>query len=505
MPDAMDRLMDAMAARLEAKNAGAKSLLGVGYKDLPSGTPSTPYMTGPGGLFNVPGVERDVISTRIEPRGVASILPAIPSVFTNPEYMYITGFTGATGDVANGVCDNPQTAGPVRNCVQTARFGRYSYQTRDLEITRVGVHQNRVEPFDLRLMNDPLVNDLGSLVAPSTSGAGGNIELAREVLVRFLEVGVDFQNTMVQQLYTGNPANDSAGGGYREFPGLDILIGTNKFDSRTGVPCSTLNSDIKNFNCQLVDQNSGLDLVNAVTYLMRYLRYNADHMNMGECRWVLSMRPELFYEITAIWPCAYLTYRCQLSGQSADRLVVDARDAVDFRDAMRNGSYLMIDGYKFEVIQDNGITERNSSNSAVQAGCFCSDIYVIPMSVRGGVPVTYWEYLDFSQSAMVGVRDGRMAENFFWTDGGRYMWHFKPPNNWCVQWLSMLEPRVIELTPHLAGRLLNVGYCPLQHTRDALPGQMYFDNSGVDNRAGSPLLYSDWHTPGSPGAPAGPG
>ena len=45
----------------------------------PYGTPSTPYYTGPGGLFGFPGLERDLISTRIQPRGLASAIPARPS------------------------------------------------------------------------------------------------------------------------------------------------------------------------------------------------------------------------------------------------------------------------------------------------------------------------------------------------------------------------------------------------------------------------------------------
>src|SRR3972149_517370 len=48
-----------------------------------------------------------------------------------------------------------------------------------------------------------------------------------------LEVGIAFQRKLLRQVYTGNPANNNVGGGYREFPGLDILIGTDKVDRKS--------------------------------------------------------------------------------------------------------------------------------------------------------------------------------------------------------------------------------------------------------------------------------
>jgi hypothetical protein len=48
------------------------------------------------------------------------------------------------------------------------------------------------------------------------------------------------------------------------------------------------------------------------------------------------------------------------------------------------------------------------------------------------------------------------------------------------------------LTPHLAGRLLNISYNPLQHEEDSHFGDPYFESGGVQNRPAD-RLYSDWN------------
>lgn len=346
-------------------------------------------------------------------------------------------------------------------------------------------------------MNDPLLVSLGSIVQPNVAGG---MMLGREVLMRFLEVGIAYQNQLIRQVYVGNPANNSAGGGYEEFPGLDILIGTNKVDALSGTDCPSLDSDIKNFNYGNINgaaAGDSDDIVHVLTAMMRYLRHNADSMGFSPVRWSITMRRDLFWELTAIWPCSYLTYRCNFRNADGTQVVnVDARDQVDFRDAMRRGSYLLIDGEEIEVIVDDGIVEENNADDPrIVSGCFASDIYIIPRTVRGGVVVTNWEYYDYSQGVMQGVMDGSLSD-YFWTDGGRYLWHKKPPTNWCVQWLSKIEPRIILRTPQLAGRLQNVQYCPLQHVRQPFPGDPYNIDGGVSTARPGPSLYSDWNLPG---------
>lgn len=483
----LDEFLNAIEERLAAKSQG-------GWKHTtPTGTPTTNYMHGPGGIFGVPGLERDIISTRIQPQGLVGMLPAQGSMNMFPQFGYLTGFQDNTGTNPDGVCDDPMTAGPTKSCIQTAAYGRYSFMTKEIELNRVGQQTNRGEFLDLRVLNDPLLQPAGGILQQNIAGTP---DLRREVLMAMVEVGVSFQNLLIQQLYTGNPANNTGAGGYAEFPGLDILIGTNKVDAITGTECPSLDSDIKDFNYGLVDEvANGTDIVEVLTYMNRILRHNATRMNFDPTTWVITMRPELFFEITAVWPCSYLTYRCAFrDANGQERVVVDAADQINLRDTMRAGSYLLIDGIQVPVIQDDGITEETDADNAnILAGQFASDIYFIPMIIRGGQAATFMQYLDYNQGFMTAVQDGRLGDDF-WTDGGRFAWHKKPPLNWCNQWVSKIEPRVILLTPQLAGRLQNVRYAPLQHTRQPFPNDPYFVDGGETVRLG-PSLFSDWNTP----------
>lgn len=456
---------------------------------------SGPYLFGQGGLFGVPGLERNVISTRIQPMGLAGALPARGTNITDPLYPYITGFLDVTGSVAAGICDDPQTAGAIKNCLQTAQFGRYSFQTRTFELNRLGQQTNRGEFQDLVLMNEPLVEGANN-ITPSTGTA---FRMLNEAVNRFVEVGVAFQNKLARQVYIGNPANNNAGGGYEEFPGLDILIGTTKVDAKTGTPCPSLRSDIKDFNYNAVTSSHAGGIVNVMTYMMRILRNNASRMNMGDTRWAIVMRETLFYELTAIWPCSYITQRC-VTGLTANTNIetVNANDMIQMRDDMRDGNYLLIDGMRVPVILDDAIDEEFSGDTnRVPSGSFASDVYFIPLTVKGNVAVTFWEYFDYNgpNAAMSALRETAFGglDTSFWTDGGRFLWARKPMNNWCLQWIAKTEPRLILLTPHLAGRLLNVVYTPLQHTRDAFPDQDYFTDGGVTSRSAA-LDYSDWNS-----------
>jgi hypothetical protein len=473
MPDILTQLAEALAALQHKKDTG------------PTGTPSTPYYTGPGGLFGVMGLERDVLSTRVQPRGLAGAIPARATNTLYPRFPYVTGFVKGSGTNPDGVCDDGPIAGAGKACIQTADFGRYTQMTRELEINRIGQQINRGEFQDLVIMNDPLLNDQG--IVP---GVPTNPALAREVLMRFMEVGIAFQNQLMPQLWIGNPANDSVNGGYAEFPGLDILVGTTKIDAITGAACPSLASDVKDFAYKTVD-GAADELVNALVYMCRYLKWNAERMNMLPVTWSIVMRPTLFYEVTAVWPCSYMSYRCKTSNDVVAS--VDAGDMVAMRDNMRNELYLMIDGERWNVVLDDAIPEDTSTNNAnVPESYFSSDIYVIPRTYLGGNVATFWEFFDYT-SAMTGATDGQLGSDY-WTDSGRFLWHKKPPVNWCVQWIAKVEPRIILRTPHLAGRLNNVMYAPLQQMRQAFPDDPYFVDGGVSaGYTETAQPYSEWN------------
>lgn len=479
--------------QVEAAKAGRPQSV---YKhNSPTGTPSTPYYTGPGGLFGVSGglPDRDVLSTRVQPRGLLSALPWKGSVYMNPLFAYLTGFRAEGGTQKTTVCSDAPTPGSGKSCYQTAQFGRYEYETRELEVNRVGQRTDRSEMWDLRFVNDPLGEALGLSMFTGTADALLN---GREMLARIVEVGVAYQNKLVRQIYSGNPANSAAGGGYKEFPGLDILIGTNKVDALTGTDCPSLDSLIRNANYTGITTPATFDIVNEVTNIARNLKWNAERMGYEPATWVITMRSGLFYELTKLWPCSYLTLGCVFRTTDGTVITnVSPADAIAMRDAMRQGRYLLIDGEQWPVILDDGIVEESSADTnQIATTCFASDIYFIPMTVKGGFPVTYMEYFDYGGGTTQAVADGNYTGEF-WTDGGKFLWVRKPQLNWCVQLQSKIEPRLIFRAPYLAARLTNVEYCPLIHTRDSLPEDDYFANGGVSTPRAAPSYYSDWNLP----------
>jgi len=482
-------VLDQLLAELSQRKTNPL-LAGSRATGFPSGVPDQLTYLGPRSLFGVQGLERDLISSRIQVFGLADQLPAVGTNMMNPVFGYFQGFSMATGPNANGVCDDPPTAGPGSTCFQTAQFGRYSFQTRELEVNHMGQITNRGEFHDLRFINDPLAGNPGGITVPSSVPT--NIQLRREAQMRMIELGSSFQLTLARQLYEGNPANNTAGGGYKEFPGLDILIGANKVDAFTNVRCQNLDSDIKDFNNQRISIGTGpSSIIEMLSNMMRYLRWNAEQSAFGAVDWAIVMRPGLFWELSAVWPCSYMTYRCTTLSPDAV-LNLEASSMIAMRDGMRNEQYILIDGIRYPVILDNAIREdTHVTVPAIPAGVWSSDVYVIPLRARGGIPVTYWEYFDYNGGPMDAVGDAN-ASAFYWTDAGRYLWHLKPPINWCLQWMAKIEPRLILRTPHLAGRILNVAYSMLQHERDAYPTDPYYVSGGVSTGRPGPSMSAEW-------------
>lgn len=461
------------------------------------GSPSSPYNFGPNGLFGTYGLSQELISLRVKPRGLGSMLPAYGSNVIYPLFGYITGYNDVTGSEKTNVCDDPPTAGATRGCLQMAQFGRLERQTRTIDITRLGQQINRGEYQDLTIINDPLGADQGSMMNPATNF---NVALSNEISVRFTELAIAFQNKMGRLVWSGNPANNTSGGGYQEFPGLDILIGTGKKDAETNATCPNLDSlivDYKYFDLNASSGFAGGGIVNVLTYTLRMLQSRAEQTGLDPVQWVIAMRETLFYELTAKWPCNYITTNCNVP--TGSQQMVYATDQIAMRDDMRNNKYLIVDGIRYNVVFDSAIPEQSSGtvgSSLVPAGQFSSDIYIIPLTVMGNMQVTFWQYYNFSgPNAAMSVAAGApgLASNF-WSDGGRYLWHFKTPINWCIQWLAAIEPRILLRTPQLAARIKNIRYSPLMHPNDAYSDQPYFQ-AGGGNSTGrtAPSLYNEWH------------
>lgn len=481
--DMLERLVAALES-LE-KSSNDKSL----HTKAPANVNTAPLLTQPNGMFAISGMENDIISLHLSPMGLGAAIPAIAGNVDDPRFGFLTGFSDDIGSEATAPCGDAPT-GYMKSGTLSARFGRVMRQTNTIEIDKL-LHQKRGVNTDLRLLNNVFNGDVGMNMANMDQGQLLDLVVKSEMV----GVGVRFERKLATLLWSGSPANNTAQGGYMEFPGLDNQIATGHVDAESNVALPSADSDIKNFAYNLVDGTT-LDIVEYLSMLEFYLRHKAERTNMLPVSWAVVMRPELWFELSAVWPCRYLTHRCS-TDSGTNPVVINDNVNVQMRDAMRNGNYIDINGRRYPVITDDGIFEHTNVNNAnVPAGSYASSIYMVPLRVRGSFPSLYWEYIDYRQvQAQVAPLGAGVRNVPFWTDNGRFLWVYRE-NGYCFDLQAKTEPRVVLRTPHLAGKIQNVRYTPLQHLAGTMPSSAYWQNGGTSIRPATTTyaVWGDWNT-----------
>lgn len=477
--------MDQVQALLDVLTRAAKE---VGQKHNSAGTPiSTGYSHGPGGNLTFPGVDPTVFQTIVGSSGLLGMLPAMPSSYTNPTYQVITGVKADTGSEKTNVCDDAPVAGLAKGGIITSVFGRYERSTPELEINRLGARSDRADPLDLALVGTPIAQ--GGLFG--TGNADPSIPadvLTNEISRKFWERNIALYRLLARQMWRGNPTNNTAGGGYMEMTGLNVLVNTGYKDAQTGTLLPSVDSQVLDFGSKVITTSPNGDaLVNTLAYLLHYLESLANDTGVTPVRWVIAMRKEMFFEVTKVWPCAYMTTGCQVATGATQ--FVDATEQIRMRDEMRAGKYLMVLGERIDVVLDDGISfDTNTTSSGVASGNIRSDIFVLPMSVVGGRSTLYLEYFDFTNPSINSALSGNdmilgRVEGAFLT--------VPRQKNFCVQWQTKIEPRLVLRTPWLAGRIKNVTAAPALIPRQSFPDNPYFVNGGEVTRQG-PSYFHIW-------------
>lgn len=488
-----------LAMELLAQQNPGNSRTHAARRKAVSSTPTTTYghgITGPqpngvAGLFSYPGLEPDIVNAMVMPRlGLLDALPSRTSIYDSPLYGIMTGVTASTGSEANGVCDDPPVAGLMKLCTHAFVWGRFERMTPVLDIDRAGRFINRSDFNDLNLIGDPLS---GNFFNPQQPGnASPDTALRSELAKKLFEFSTAWGRDFAPILFTGNPANNTAGGGYREPYGLDILINDGYRDAETGVACPAADSIVRDFGSVDLAADS-LDFVLQITNIYRNLRYNASRMGLSPASWAIVMPWALFYQVTEVWPCAYSTYRCTVLGEN-NRGVIDIMGQNAMRDDMRGdidsqtGQYLLIDGQRVPVLLDDGVAE-----TVLPGASFTASIYFVPLRILGNRPATFLEYVNYDgpNGAMDMARALAPQGSYYTTNAGRFLWHTKPPTNFCVQMLAKTEWRVILETPQIAAVLQNVKYTPVAHQRSPFPTSSYYVNGGgTDRGSRGPSYFS---------------
>lgn len=435
---------------------------------------------GTGGIWSTPGLDRTVVTAYVRPHGIGSILSKVPSVDESPRFATLTGFTATTGSEPANACNDAPT-GYVKGCNLSARFGLIRRDTQTIEMDKVMLRINRGDFKDLVLAGEVL--GLTDLVP---SGLNQTQILNVYTMSEMVIAGINAERKFVEDIWQGTVAGGT-------FPGLDVQITTGHVDADSNTACPAVDSDVKSFNYNNVDGTDALDIVQYLSMIEYYLFYNAMSMGLDPVTWVIAMRDQLWYELSAVWPIRYHTDRATSVPAAGAQIFLDGREMVAERDRMRDSMTLTINSRNYQVVTDTGIFEHNNANNAnLNPGEFASSIYFVPLQIAGGVPATYIEYVDYRQAMadtnLISPFGG--APDYFWTDNGMFSWAIDQ-NRWCYQLSLKVEPRVILRTPHLAGRLDYVKYTPLQHLRESDPNSPYNADGGVSLRTAT-TTYAVW-------------
>lgn len=468
----MDKeLVDVLTGMFEKQNSALQETL-----DKTVATSNVAQqLHGVGGLMSGQGIERDVITAMIRPRGIATTLPLFPTVVEDPRFPAISGITATHGTEPTVACEDAPTS-YIKVANLTARLGMTRMDTDTIDIGVTMLKKNRGDMTDF-IMRGRMLGMTGLQPAGISEDQILNIMTRSEML----KAGVNAERKLSKTIWQGTAASVTS------FPGLDVQVATGQKDADSGVAVPSLDSDIKDFNYGKVDGTTP-DIVEYLSSMMFSLNYNAESMGLDPVQHVIVMRPELWFELSAAWPIRYNTTKATLPTNNS--VFINGRENVADRDRMRNSMTLDVNGRSYPVIVDTGIYERNNANDAnCKPGEYASSIYVLPLTIQGNFPVLYREYLDFraasSDSSLL-----RGLENF-WTDDGVYSWAISQ-EKWCYKLHLRTHQRIVLRTPHLAGKIQKVKYIPTAHLRSAYPEDPYFADGGVSLRAAGALGQAIW-------------
>lgn len=474
--------------------------MALGQKNDPPFSPVGPYLHGPNGLFNRRDRDNPVFSAIMSPMmGVANALPVfngsrdLDGNWGGTDAAFDSLITGVTAGDLDTFANQPTTAcadgpegGLLKFCTMVNTYGNYKMSTRELEIDRAGRVADRVDAFSVQVAN---VFPQGLFAVPSTTPSLQNA-VNNELASRIWEMILSFQRMFAPRVFIGSPANNS--GERRDIVGLDIHINSgNKIDATSSAVCAAANSDIKDFGFDLVG-GAGRNIMQYIEMADAYTTFNARRQGLGTPDYLIAMRPELWQEITEIIPVQkYERVLAVINRVTNGRGTVDAREVFGERNGMRESMLIPVNGRFLQVVVDDTIPEENvTTNGALLAGQYASDIYGIPTTVLGGFPVSFWEFFNHANAQETTVQ--QMANGLtFTTDGGMFRW-FVDFSKGCLKLNAKFTPRLRMRTPQIAWRIQNVAYAPLQHFRSWDTNSSYFFDGGNSGGPNPEQYYSSW-------------
>lgn len=437
------------------------------------------YHTGvllqqPTGMFTMANMERAVISTQVVPEGIGAYIPAFPNNTDDPRYGIWTGYGATTGTEPDYPCDTAPTS-LMKSGALTSVFGRLQRATNTIEAGTIALTaRNSTSDLMLigaayngehNLLNEEILKDPNQLL---------NYVVSAEMA----GVGVQMERLLSTLVWQGNPSNNSAHGGYKEFNGLDLLIKTGHVDADTSTAMAAADSLIVSWADDVDAQQA--DIVKKLSNMMFYLENLAKKTRLNPVQFAICMPAALFFELSAIWACRYMTDGCYVDGQTIVSVSNDT--AAKLRWDMYENSYLMIGGRKYPVVVDDGMVETEGDGDPVPEGKWIGDIAILPLVVAQRIPSLHFEFVNYKElSPMLSAIGQATRQLSFWSDGGRVLWSMDGAKT-CFQLQANMQPRLVLRTPHLAAKLEDVYYQPDIDMRSPFPSDSRYAAGGVQTR-----------------------
>lgn len=420
-----------------------------------------------GGLFTRPGAEPGMYSTTVMPSNLAFLSRLFRGVtnIVNPEYDVLSGFKDLTGTAADSFCHPGMKAGNAKLCTLRSAFGEFKIETDQESVIKAGGRVNRAD------LDRNLVNMLPMIpLLPDVIGRARNLNSPLGLAMVKTAVAIIREWTRV--LFTGNYGTKSRAF-ISEFNGFDQLLIENPTDV-TGATCAAASSVVFNWNnTDVAGSVNGDDLVTVLSGIMHLLEGLSGDTELP-ATWDILVDRDLFWLITAMWPCSYLTNGCAVTTDGGERLNVGAAEQIAMRDEMRRGSFLWINGKRQSVA-----TFTSIARTAVGAG-FSSPLYIVPMTAMGE-QVTFLEAFDENNP---GIREmltefAGLGMEIKPMSGGLWA-HTYRRSDYCIEHMFAAQPRLICRTPWLGARIEAINYhMPAYlYSRDSNPSGIYHKNGG---------------------------
>lgn len=403
---------------------------------------------GPNGLFSDAALERAVVNA--VPQHIGLPLPAFPTNQTDPIYTALTGYTEVQGAEPTTKCEPGPTPGTISIANMMFTLGYKAFSSETINPDELIMRSNRGDTSDMMLLGQ-MWSPSGLAESPNTAASNADV-LNNAFALQMNGIGRGFARWTGRTKWTGDPTGATAG--YAEFKGFDLLIATGFVDPVTTNPVPELDSEVMTYG--LEDIVTGANDIYQYMSHMEYVLYEkAQRAGLLPVEWVIAMAPQVFHELTRVWPTlAYTEGSVIVPVGSTNN--VDGRALYEERLRLLTAQQLIVNGRTYRVALDDGIV----TDTTTLPGSLDSSIYFIPMTILGGqYPATYWEYLDYR---LIGseIRSPITQKLRFWTDDGKYKWSVDERLG-CFTVHAHMQPRLLLRTPQLAGRIDNVRITPI--------------------------------------------